>query len=499
MAFFHGVRTRQVPTALVASARVNASLVIAFGTAPIHRLEPDAQEKALPGSMHLCFSNADAANSLGINGANDDFGKWGLSEVAFSQFSLFGVAPVIFANIFDPDIHYGLEPSEELEFTGVEYKATLKNRDLIGDIILTNTTTPTQIIVYEKDLDFTIDNVSGVISVIAGSPLEAAIKDSQNPQTVVAAYKYAAPEKVEAKDCYGGFDKNTGKSTGLELIEAAFPRFGMAPGIILCPNFSADLEVAGIMAAKTQNINGVFNCVAFADIPSEGENAVTDVAEVPEYKNNNSLVSENMYLCYPKVRFGNRTMNMSTQAAGVMAGVDNANGNIPFASPSNKNLQCQAAIIDGKEEWLTLTQANFLNANGITTALNFVGGWKLWGNRTAAYPGNTDPKDVFISNRRMLAWYGNQLVLTWFQRVDFPISRRLIQTILNSEAININSLTAAGALTGGRIEFNDTDNPITDLMDGKIVFHVFLGLAAPAESIEFLLEYDPEYLQTLFS
>jgi phage tail sheath protein FI len=192
-------------------------------------------------------------------------------------------------------------------------------------------------------------------------------------------------------------------------------------------------------------------------------------------------------------------MNMSTQAAGIVAGVDRSNNDIPFVSPSNKNLQCQAAVVDGQELWLSLTQANYLNQNGIATALNFVGGWKLWGNRTAAYPANTDSKDVFISNRRMLAWYGNQLVLTWFQKVDFPINRRLIQTILNSEAININSLAAMGALTGGRIEFNANENPITDLMDGKIVFHCFLGLVAPAESIEFMLEYDPEYLQTLFS
>jgi phage tail sheath protein FI len=502
MAFFHGVRTRQVPTSLIPAARVNASLVMAFGTAPIHRLSPEAQAAAMPGNIILAFSNADAGQFLGIDSTNDNFGKWGLSEVAFSQFTLFGVAPVIFANVFDPNVHNKQVTNESLLF--VQGTTTLANPDLIGNLTLTDTDS----VGYSEEVDYTINRVTGVVNVVENSPLEAALAIQK---VITAQYRYAAPELATPNDCIGGFDVATGISTGLELVEVAFPRFSMIPGILLCPNFSVDPTVAAIMSAKTQNINGVFNAVAFADIPSEdvtfaggtpNEVAITGVtlfSNAPEYKNKNNLLSPDLYVCYPKVRFGSRTMNMSTQAAGIVAGVDSANGDIPFASPSNKNLQCQAAVSDGEEIWLSLTQANFLNANGITTALNFVGGWKLWGNRTAAFPAATDPKDVFLPSRRILAWYGNRLVLTWFQRVDFPINRRLIQTILNSEAISINSLTAAGAITGGRIEFNQEQNSILDLMDGKITFHVLLGLVAPAESIEFLLEYDPAYLETLFS
>jgi hypothetical protein len=42
------------------------------------------------------------------------------------------------------------------------------------------------------------------------------------------------------------------------------------------------------------------------------------------------------------------------------------------------------------------------------------------------------------------------------------------------------------------------ENPVTDLMDGKIRFHVFLGFISPAEQIEFILEYDPAYLQLIY-
>lgn len=246
------------------------------------------------------------------------------------------------------------------------------------------------------------------------------------------------------------------------------------------------------------SINEVFRAVAFVDVPSDGDNAVKLYSDVPAYKQQNSLVSEDMYLCWPKVKLGDRIMHMSVQAAGICANVDADNQDVPYASPSNKNLQMNAAVVDGEELWLDLPKANYLNANGIATALNFVGGWKIWGNRTACYPDVTDVKDTFLPSRRMLAWYGNKLVLTWWQRVDWPITRRLVQTIINSEQINLNSLTAQQYILGGRIEFRPEENSTLDLMDGKIVFHVYLGLVAPAEIIEFRLEYDPTYLSALF-
>jgi phage tail sheath protein FI len=104
---------------------------------------------------------------------------------------------------------------------------------------------------------------------------------------------------------------------------------------------------------------------------------------------------------------------------------------------------------------------------------------------------------MFISSRRMMGSYRNHLVLTYWQRVDWPINRRLIETIVNSESFYLNGLTPI-YLLGGRIEFRPDENPITDLMNGIIKFHVFLGLTEPAEQIIFNVEFDPYYLLTLF-
>jgi uncharacterized protein len=62
----------------------------------------------------------------------------------------------------------------------------------------------------------------------------------------------------------------------------------------------------------------------------------------------------------------------------------------------------------------------------------------------------------------------------------------------------LNGLTNQGATLGGRVEFRHDENPTTELLAGHYVFHVFIAPPTPAEWIEFLIEYDVSYLDTLF-
>jgi len=486
--FFHGVRTRQAPTSLVPPANVPSAITMAWGCAPIHRLSQEERANVLPGGIALLFTQEEAAQYMGIDQARDDFNKWGLSEAAFALFVLHKSAPLIFVNLFDPEIHKKNVSSERVNFE--DNSATLENSDIIGNFVLTSNGSTN----FAEGTDYKLNKNLGIITVIEGSSLENAI--SVAGANITASYTRAAPELVSVSDAIGGYDIATGNTTGLELVEGAFPAFRLIPTILIAPGFSEDPSIAAILAIKTQRINGVFNAgIALADIPTD---KVPRYTNAPKYKNDNNLVSENLYLCWGKARFGERDIHISTQVAGICANVDVANGGIPFASPSNKNLQMQAMVANGEEVALSLTQCNFLNANGIATALNFVGGWKLWGNRTACFPGVTDPKDTFLAHRRLLAWYGNQLVLTWIQRIDFPINLRQIQTVMSSEQINLNTLQAIGVIVGGRIEFREDENSLLDIMNGMVVFHVLMGFAPPNENMTFILEYDPAYLQALF-
>lgn len=479
MAFFHGVKVNQISTSIIPPRQISASIPVFIGCAPTHRLS-DQSIAAKNGEVVLCYNNASAVRALGYT-ANDNFEKWGLSEAAYTMFVLYACAPAIFINIFDPATHKKTVTNESVRLKSLT--GQLVNDDVIQCVLTTSAGVECKL-----GVDYSINKITGQISVSKTGALKSA-------SSVNATYTYAAPELVTAQDCIGGVDLRTNKTTGIQLVDRVFTQYRVLPGVIVAPGFSDDPSVAAIMATKASTINGIFRAVAVADLPT----SLTDYTRVPEYKIQKNLVQEDLIVCWPRAVFNNQVMRLSTLAAGVIAKTDADNNDVPFVSPSNKLLQMQAATADGKTEiWISLEVANSLNSNGVVTALNFSGGWKLWGNRTACFPDVTDVKDTFISNRRMFGWYGNQLILTWWQKVDEPIGHRLAQTIVNSEQINLNSYTARGYILGGRIEFLESENSTLDLMDGIVNFHVNWGTQSPAERINFSLEYDPDYLSTLF-
>jgi hypothetical protein len=121
-------------------------------------------------------------------------------------------------------------------------------------------------------------------------------------------------------------------------------------------------------------------------------------------------------------------------------------------------------LADGTEVILDLTQANYLRGQGIVTTLNFVNGMTSWGAFTAAYPGITDPKDMFINIRRMFNYVANTCVLTYWSRIDENLTRRYAESITDELNIWLNRLVSTGALLGARCELKAEENPDTDLV-----------------------------------
>ena len=71
--------------------------------------------------------------------------------------------------------------------------------------------------------------------------------------------------------------------------------------------------------------------------------------------------------------------------------------------------------------------------------------------------------------------------------------------MLDSVNIWLNGLAARQYILGGRVEFLETENSNLDLMDGILRFHLYVTPPSPNREIDFILEYDPEYLSTLFA
>ena len=496
MAFRHGVYTREIPTSLIAPVQIDSGLPVIVGTAPIH-LGTDSDALKNVNQPKLIYTYAEAVNYFGYS---EDWDKYTLCEFVYSQFALYGMSPCVLINVLDPSKHK--EKITAREYTIADGSINLGKEVLMSDFEAASLDVDDDIdeeteskVIYKLDEDYSLsydDDGNLILDVISGGALSGKTR-------AFLTYTKLKPELVTANDIIGGVDAQTGDYKGLELIESVFPKFRLVPGLIAAPKWSEKPGVAAVMRAKCENINGVFTAISVVDIPSDSSGA--DVyTEVAEWKNLNNYMSEFQIACWPKISLDDKIFHLSTQLIGVMNKRDHDNGDIPYESPSNKFLQMNACVNSaGKEILLSLEQANLLNGQGVVTALNFYGGWRAWGNRTAIYPANTDPKDDFIPIRRMFNWIRNEFTLTFWQKVDAPITPRLIRTIVNSFNIRLNGLQAIEAILGGVIEFNSSENPLTSLMDGKLTFHIKFTPPSPAEQIEGVFEYEPEYLNALFS
>ena len=481
MAYKHGVYTGEVPTSLVPMTQTDSGLIVAFGTAPVH-LASDPAEVNTPV---LCYSYAEAVAAFGYS---DEWDKYTLCEVMKSQFALFNMAPVVFVNVLDKESHKTDMKQEECSLT--DKVGTIKQPALLAGVKVYAATDGEALV---EDTDYTVahdDEGNLVVTALADGSIASADK-------VYVSYTKLTPETVTAADIIGGIDNVTNKAEGLELIDEIYPRFGLVPGIIIAPKWSQNVNVSAVMKAKEHNICGHFNAISICDVPTD---AVKSYTAASEWKNQNIGSDKDCILCWPLVKQGDEVFNLSTQLASVMNYTDSQHDDIPYYSPSNKSLQANGACLkDGTEIYLNNAQAAYLNGQGIVTALNFIGGWKTWGNRTVAYPSNTDVKDNFIPIRRMFNWIGNTLITTFWSKIDDPMNKRLIESIVDSANIWLNGLTAKGALLGGRVEFREDENTTTGLMDGIIYFHVYITPPSPAREINFVQEYDPDYISTLFS
>ena len=88
----------------------------------------------------------------------------------------------------------------------------------------------------------------------------------------------------------------------------------------------------------------------------------------------------------------------------------------------------------------------------------------------------------------------NTFILTYFQKVDSPANKRLIEAIVDSENVRGNGFVARGVCARYEITFNEDENTTADLLDGKITFHQYITPFTPAEDIEDIIEFDPDAL-----
>lgn len=482
MPYQHGVRVLEQATSIVAPILGTAGLQVVFGTAPINLADDPYKVTNTP---LIAYSWAEAVKQLGYSA---DYKNYTLCEAMYASFQLIGVAPVIFINVLDPKKHKkkneaATVPVEEMEavvpITGIlKDTVTVKMKGADEE----SEDTP---LGFETDYLLSFDDDGNLlVTLIAGGAGAAA-------KALVVESTSIDPTAVKPSDIIGA--SATGGAKGFEVLQQIYPKFGMTPGLLLAPGWSHIPDVGIVLAAKCEEINGYFTCECLIDIDSTADGC-TAYSAIKVAKEAAGCVSAHAMALWPCIAVGSHWFWYSAIMGALIAKVDAENDDVPNLSPSNKLIGATGTVLaTGEEVLLDQVQGNAVNSFGVTTAIN-VNGWRTWGNNSAVYPASTDPKDRWFCCRRFFSWWGNSFILTYFQKVDNPMNPRLIETIVDSENIRGASYVSQGKCARAEIVYNADENPVTDLLNGKITFHQYLTPYPPAEDILNILEFDPNAL-----
>lgn len=474
MALTHGVNASKKKTSVSTPIKVASGVHFAVGAAPV---------QMVGGKTNEVIMANDYEEAVRFLGYSDDWEKYPLCMEIYTAFTLYNVAPVIMVNVLDPKKHKKQVAAASME--------PVENQILLPLEALADTV---KVEGKEKDTDYTVFYTDDNCTI-------EFLTDTTTAQQV--SYEAVDPSMVTKSDIIGGYSVTTHKTTGLELIDDVFPKYTLAPDIIVCPNWSHDNEVAAVMSAKAENINGVFEAEALIELPSTEGDGATWYTDVPALKKRMNIFNVNQLCCWPKVKLGDRVFDYTVQLAGSMSKTDNSGefgDGTPCESASNKVLRADSMVLaNGEEVRLDVPKANYLNDNGIITCVNFYNGFVSWGNYTSAFPANTDPVDYFYNINRMFKYIAKTVILTSWNDVDRRITRRLLDAIMQGVNYWLNSLTAEEKILGGRVEMLESENALTNLMAGRVKFHIYVTPPSPLQQIDWVMEYDLSYLQVLLS
>lgn len=474
--YYRGVRVIEEGADQASPVEGTAGMQVVFGTAPVNLTENPAGAVNIP---IICRSMEEAKEKLGYS---EDFASYTLCQSMYASFQVFPVSPVVFINVLDPAKHKKENAEKEYAIINRQVRVEDASGILLESVIVKMEETA---LTAEEDYLLSFDD-SGKLVVTLISEKTAEV------ETVKISSTSIDPSLVTEEDIIGGYDAGTGKESGLEVLRQVYPRTGIPAALLLAPGWSHIPEVGAVMISKCGSINGVFSAECLLDLETEDTRLYTDV---PQAKEDSGYQDKHAILLWPMAQIGDKKLYLSAVYGAMVANLDASNDNVPSLYPSNRLLNVDNAVLaDGTEVFMDREQANTLSGIGVVTLINEQG-WRAWGNNTSAYPEVTDTKDRWIACRRMFTWMANRLITTYHERVDSPANYRLIESICDSENISLNSYVSAGKMAGGRVEYNEEENRVENILTGQVIFRIYIAAFTPAEDIVFILKFDPALLE----
>ncbi|MDR2452336.1 MAG: phage tail sheath subtilisin-like domain-containing protein [Candidatus Accumulibacter sp.] len=349
---------------------------------------------------------------------------------------------------------------------------------------------------YVENQDYTIDLATGQGARIATGSIPASTVNT--PAQIKVAYAWANPSLVQPSEIIGTIDA-AGRRRGLKAFRDSYQLFGYYPKILVAPVFSTLNSVSAELIVTAESIRAF--CFISAPIGTTVQQAITGRGPLGAINFNTS--SRRVGLCFPHVKdYDTATdtetlADLATYAAGALSRKDQENGY--WWSPSNTELlgvtgmetPIDAMINDANCE------ANLLNEAGIITVFNSFGtGIRLWGNRSAAFPSETHPKN-FINVQRVADVIAESLEYYTLQYIDRPLNQALIDAIVESGNAFLRKLKADDAILDGKCWYDPAQNEATELAAGHVTFTYDFMPPTPSERVTYRSVVNLDYLKQL--
>lgn len=474
MEFRHGLRTNEVDSGEKSYLSAKTPIVV-FGAAPINMGDMSCTNQPI-----LIQNISEATKYFG--GVNKIEG-FNISEVLYSAFQLFGVAPVLCVNVLDPQKH-----SEVEVMTGVLVKNGMVKIEKVGII-------PEELQLKKAGTEEPIEASTYETSFDSSGYLEIHFEDL-TISLIEGSVKRINPELIETQDIIGRIDVKTLKKEGLELVDDIFTKYSVIPCVGIAPGYTHDNELRTIMNTKFQSINsGKWKSIIIADIPE-----TTKYGEAIKWKKDNNAIDPEQLLYYGMGVLGNNILHLSTLVACELLRGNMENDGVPCDSPSNKNAKISKVVYkdeDGNYQDLNLDekQAELLNENGINTAIQTPGGLVFWGNRTSAFQpgGTTEKKDIWIHAKRIIQFICNTIGMNNQNEVDKKMTKTRAIAIRDNINQWLATLKSQEKISGGRVEFRAIDNPGENIAGGKFVWYIVHGDVPIGENLEFNIKNSSEF------
>ncbi|MCR5260642.1 MAG: phage tail sheath subtilisin-like domain-containing protein [Candidatus Gastranaerophilales bacterium] len=441
----HGVHTNTERTNKLNLEDAQTNIIAALVTVPTFLLSADNKTLNTPVPIR---NYQDIADYAGVN--LPDYTGYDTLDTIMTESE---GATVYMINVFDEATH---------KTAVAEADMTVTNKKVVIDK-------------YVKSLT----SVKNGSTPIAESAYTVAYDDSGNTvitftdnlSTVKIAYEYYDVTQVGSSDFVGAVDSD-GIKSGSKAISDILALYGDDVNIIIAPVYSA------IPAVRTalDNVAADLKARVYADAP-----LATRVNTAIQGRTSDNptvdlrCVSPNVTICLPWVkRYNQHTDTVETKApSAVAAGLRVYLNKTENVAKSLDNTVCKTVLgleypvefILNKEN----TESNALNGAGITTFINYKGGYRIYGARNCAYPSESgiETFDSVIDTRNFIE---KTIENSSFECVGSRLTKGFIDNVLDVINAKFNEWKNAEnqIILGGNAWFDESRNPAQQLANGKV-------------------------------